>query len=201
MATGSARTRRHERTRDAIVAAALEIVSTEGVDALSLREVARRVEYSPAGLYEYFGSKEEIIAAVISEGYRRLSLQLSQILTDLPPYERLIELGAAYLEFARANPQHYLLMFTALPEWWIEGKVNVGSAYQTLVDTVQAGIEQGVFLPREGLGLEELSYTCWAMVHGMAMLQLNQLQGMQSEYSQKDRAVLHILVNGITRVQ
>jgi AcrR family transcriptional regulator len=199
MASGSARARRHETTRDAILAAALEIISTEGVEALSLREVARRVDYSPAGLYEYFGSKEEIIAAMISDGYRRLSLHLSQTSTDLPPYERLIELGAAYIEFARANPQHYLLMFTALPEWWIEGKVNVGSAYQTLVDTVQAGIEQGIFIPRDGLGLEEMSYTCWAIVHGMAMLQLNQLRGMQTEYSQKDRAILRILANGMTR--
>src|SRR5688572_28249541 len=110
MGKQSTRVRRQQRTRDAILTAALEIVIAEGVTALSLREVARRVDYSPAGLYEYFGSKEEIVAALVSEGYRRFTIHLDQVPIELPPYERLIELGVAYIDFARTNPQHYLLM-------------------------------------------------------------------------------------------
>ena len=71
----SPRAKRHQRTRDAILEAARHIVHEDGIGGLSMREIARRIEYSPAGLYEYFGSKEEIIDAICEEGFRRLTMQ------------------------------------------------------------------------------------------------------------------------------
>ncbi len=64
--------RRHVRTKQAILDAALEIVIQNGPAALSMRSLAERIDYSPAGLYEYFSSKEEIISAVCDEGQRML---------------------------------------------------------------------------------------------------------------------------------
>ena len=58
------RTKRHLRTKQAILDAARQIIAEEGPAALSMRALADRIDYSAAGLYEYFGSKEEIIAAV-----------------------------------------------------------------------------------------------------------------------------------------
>ncbi|NJN55580.1 MAG: helix-turn-helix transcriptional regulator, partial [Anaerolineae bacterium] len=53
------RERRHLRTKDAILDAARLIIKEQGADALSIRAIAEQIDYSPAGLYEYFGSKEE----------------------------------------------------------------------------------------------------------------------------------------------
>lgn len=50
------RERRAQRTRDAILEAARGIISKKGVEALSIRSIADAIDYSPAGLYEYFGS-------------------------------------------------------------------------------------------------------------------------------------------------
>ena len=66
------RTRRQERTRRAILDSALAIVAESGPDALSMRAIADRIDYSAAGLYEYFGSKEEILNAVREEGMAQL---------------------------------------------------------------------------------------------------------------------------------
>ena len=52
------RQRRHLRTKDAILDAARQIIATEGAEKLSMRAIAKRIDYSPAGLYEYFGSKD-----------------------------------------------------------------------------------------------------------------------------------------------
>jgi AcrR family transcriptional regulator len=199
----SPRERRHERTRDAILMAALDIVSKGGIEALSMREVARRIDYSPAGLYEYFGSKEEMVAALVNEGYRRFADHLRQVPADLPPYERLIALGVAYLDFARSHPQYYLVMFTGLSEWWVEGKpvIDERGAYQMLVDTVKDGVSQGVFKSKEDTGPDEMTYACWALVHGMAMLQLNQLKGTQDAIRQADREVLCLLADGMMQAK
>src|SRR5262245_8808788 len=105
------RERRKEKVREAILQAALDLVTERGPQALSLRKVAQRVDYSPAGLYEYFGSKEEIAVALVNEGFRRMSKYLKQIPEDLPAPEHVIRLGMAYLEFARSHKEHYLFMF------------------------------------------------------------------------------------------
>ncbi len=83
------RQRRHVRTKQAILDAALEIVIQDGPAALSMRALAERIDYSPAGLYEYFGSKEEIIAAVCDEGQRMLYEAMDRVNGGLPPVERL----------------------------------------------------------------------------------------------------------------
>ena len=71
------RERRAERTRKAILDTAMQLIVEKGPDKLSLREVARRIDYSPAGLYEYFGSKDELVEAACSEADRRLGLYLN----------------------------------------------------------------------------------------------------------------------------
>jgi hypothetical protein len=109
-------------------------------------------------------------------------------------------LGVAYVEFARANREYYLLMFTGLSEWWSEGKPKVDErgTYQLLVDTVAAGVDAGVFLPRDGVGIDEMAYACWAMVHGMAMLQLNQAQPDQQRLKLVDREIVRTIADGLT---
>ena len=51
---------RHQRIRDQILRAARELLLENGHDNFSLRGIARRVQYSPAALYEYFDNKDEI---------------------------------------------------------------------------------------------------------------------------------------------
>jgi AcrR family transcriptional regulator len=58
---------RHDRDRSAvresILHAARELFVTEGYRTVSMRKIAERIEYSPAAIYGYFGSKDEIFYA------------------------------------------------------------------------------------------------------------------------------------------
>src|SRR6476660_7516476 len=101
------RARRKERARQAILQAALELILEKGPDNLSLREVARRSDYSPAGLYEHFKSRDEIVEAVAAEGLSRLHAHLGAVPQDLPSRRRLVELAMTYVDFARQNPEHF----------------------------------------------------------------------------------------------
>ena len=106
------RTKRHLRTKQAILDAARQIIAEEGPAALSMRALPDRIDYSAAGLYEYFGSKEEIIAAVSDEGHRFLFEAMSQADAALPPVDYLYEIGQAYIRFALEHPDYFLMMFT-----------------------------------------------------------------------------------------
>ena len=173
--TTTPRERRAQNTRQAILDAARELVSEHGPYGLSLREVARRIDYSPAGLYEYFDSKDELLAAVLEEGFARFGTYLMGVPLDLPPRSYLLELGMAYLRFAQENPQHFMLIFNSPSVCDAPAAEELVShtTFAALVTAVRRCIEAGDF--PVAYPEEELVFLAWSLVHGMATLQLTQL--------------------------
>lgn len=193
------RQRRHNKTKENILQAAQELIAERGSDGLSLRELARRIDYSPSGLYEYFHSKDELVAAICTEGLERLNDYLTSIPADQPPMERLFQMGLAYLDFARQNPEHFRLIFTDLvaPAAPLDEPTTVeGDPYQTLLQTVQAAIEADEISPQPGYGLYEIAYSLWALVHGMAVLEQTHLQRIQADFDAIHRHTLEIFAAG-----
>lgn len=198
MSARKPRQRRQQRTQQAILDAALRIISEKGVNQLSMRAIAEQIDYSPAGLYEYFGSKEEIVGLVCHEGHLRLRKHLLQVDAALPPPEHLQALGLAYIEFALANPDHYLLMFTTPPNDSSHGGMQSdSSSFPVLLDSIRRGIEAGVFKERREYGLSEMAYSAWALVHGIAMLRLTFLSGYPADLDETDRQALLAFGRGL----
>jgi AcrR family transcriptional regulator len=110
---------RHERDREAvrrsILDAARELFVTEGYQNVSIRKIAERIEYSPAAIYGYFPSKDDIFFALAEEGFRLLGHPREAIsqgqLDRLPPLERIRALFWHFYEFSREHPQYFALMF------------------------------------------------------------------------------------------
>src|SRR5881396_488960 len=110
---------RHERDREAvrraILDAARELFVTEGYQNVSLRKLAERIEYSPAAIYGYFASKDDIFFALAEEGFRLLGdpsagHNLAR-LEGLAPLERVRAVFWRLYEFSRDQPQYFALMF------------------------------------------------------------------------------------------
>jgi AcrR family transcriptional regulator len=175
----SPREKRHQRTRNAILEAARHIVHEDGINALSMREIARRIEYSPAGLYEYFGSKEEIIDAICAEGFYRLNMQLRSTDPALPPAEYLAESGRNYVRFAMQNPDFFMLMFTnvhlsdiSIQDKHIPFRLHLAQnpAFQSLIEAVQRCVDAGVIHAEDEEEIFTIALSNWQVVHGIAML-------------------------------
>ena len=199
------RERRFQRTKQAILDAALAIIREEGPAALSMRALADRIDYSAAGLYEYFGGKDAIIAEVCEQGQARLARHMEQADANLPVVDYLFEIGAAYIRFALENPDHFLLMFTAAPanpggdlspQKLLEGD----SSFHILLGAIHRGIEEGVFPVRPGFGLMEMAYAAWATVHGIAMLRVTSLHGYPLDFEAADRETLRSFARGLRAV-
>src|SRR5215212_5774767 len=66
----------HGDLRRALLAEAVRIIAKKGVDALTLRSVGARLGVSRTALYRHFADKSALLAAVASEGFRMLRMQL-----------------------------------------------------------------------------------------------------------------------------
>lgn len=201
------REKRQQRTHQAILDAARKIISTKGVDALSMRGLARAIDYSPAGLYEYFGSKEEIIRAVVEEGFERFTGYLQRVDSQLPPLDYLTELGMAYITFALQNPDFFLLMFTTAPLAGVfEEKETRAQAtdmlkqepsFSILLRGVERAIAEGDVNSSPQRGAFEIAYTLWMQVHGTAMMQVTNFRHIPYDFEQINRLSLQILQTGV----
>ncbi len=158
--------------RERLLQVALELIAEGGLAALSIRAVARRASVSHQAPYHYFADREQLLAALSEQGFRRLIADFERVSShdDDDPLRRLERLGAAYLRFALRHPGQYALMFRrdvvdhhrhpALAE-------AGGCAFQTLVDAVTAIHAAGRL---RGGAPDQLSVVIWSTVHGAASL-------------------------------
>jgi AcrR family transcriptional regulator len=98
--------------RHAILDAARELFVTEGYRNVSMRKIAERIEYSPAAIYSYFPSKDDIFFALAEEGFQRLAADIQTALEGIPdPLERLRRGLFVFYDFSKVNPEFFALMF------------------------------------------------------------------------------------------
>ncbi|MFC8089075.1 TetR/AcrR family transcriptional regulator [Streptomyces sp. NPDC057301] len=102
--------------RARLVDVGVELVAREGVQALTLREIARRAGVSHGAPRRYFPTHLELLSAIARRGFGELAERATAAAaanSDGPttPREMLTALGRVYLEFALGNPGMYELMF------------------------------------------------------------------------------------------
>jgi AcrR family transcriptional regulator len=105
------REREREQRRHNILAAARTIAVAEGWQAVTIRKVADRIEYSPPTIYEHFASKEAILLALMREGFAALLAAIQQARTSTSDSEAaLVAMARAYWAFAWQHPELYQVM-------------------------------------------------------------------------------------------
>jgi len=116
--TGEWRDARRRSARDAIVAAAWALVHDEGLAALTLRDLARRVGITTPTVYAYFESKHAIYDAMFSQAATDFATHVAKPYeTDDPP-AMLLAAARRFVEFCTADVARYQLLFQhVIPEF------------------------------------------------------------------------------------
>ena len=188
--------RRRQRTRNAIIEHARQMLVAQGVSGLSLRALAAQLDYTPGALYKYFASKEALIDAVRADCFARLNAFIAQ---RIPAAGRaadmLLEGGLAYIDYAGRHPQEYHLMFNMEPSWATSGAQRE-QAMRLLLQIVRQGVAQGEIAPRGAYDVATLTYHCWATVHGLASLQSSVLLEERADLAQANRLILQQVIDG-----
>lgn len=108
MAIKERKEREREEMRELILKAAEEIIALEGIEKLSVRKIAAKIEYSPAIIYHYFKDKDDIVNQQMQRGYGKIMSALASAnITSDHPEKRLRELTRGYIRAALEMPDEY----------------------------------------------------------------------------------------------
>jgi AcrR family transcriptional regulator len=155
----------HGDLRAAVLAAAAEVISREGVDQLSLRSLAAELGVSHTAPRHHFGSREGLFTALATEGYALLADALEGAAAN----GDFAAVGVAYVLFAVNHPGHFAVMYR--PDMVDGSNPDLKHAQGRTATQLNAGART------HGGGSAEdtavASIAAWSLVHGLATLQLS----------------------------
>jgi hypothetical protein len=136
-----------------------------------------------------------LVRALFVEAFRRFHEHLLRVPATDASAEDLVQLGLAYRASARADPDFYSIMFDRpVPDFEpdAEACAVAGAAFQTLVDTAQRCVAQGVLAgPAQRLAL-----AAWAAAHGLVSLEMAGTLPPGIDVAASYEAILRATLNG-----
>jgi AcrR family transcriptional regulator len=199
----TAKTYHHGDLRNALIQAGLDILSTDGVEALTLREVARRAGVSHSAPYAHFADKEALLAAIAQQGFERLAEETARAeqKRSADPSVTLAESAWAYVRFALAHPHHMRLMFSGLVSRTESERAPLARAAEDTLSVLEGAVRsaqaQGKLKPEH---TPLMVLTAWALAHGLATLMIeDQLPASLAKGSPEKltRACAELLLDGL----
>ena len=170
----------HGDLRAALLKAAGKLLEADGPEALSLRDIARRLGVSHNAPYRHFATREALLGAIATEGFRELGTAMASAAQSAGGgTDRLDRMGMAYIAFALERPQRFRLMFGGAKGQSPELDASAKAAFMAL---------GGAAGTRFGSTPNLAAVRAWAFVHGIAHLLL-------------DKQIKAVLMGGRTPLQ
>jgi AcrR family transcriptional regulator len=197
----------HGDLRQALIDAALVLVTEEQNWSFSLREVARRAGVSHNAPYNHFPEKRDLLGAVAAVGFEMLRGRMLKAIAKIRAADReLTAVAQAYVGFAVENPALFRLLFgPAL----VGGDGTRPDLAQTAGAEAKAVLE-GILLrgTRSGLfavaledqvALEMATVSCRSAVHGLAMLVIDAKAETALPLRKLVHGLMWYLLNGLRK--
>ncbi len=158
------KTYHHGDLKTAILDAAEEILAEQSLDAVSMRELARKAGVSPGAPYHHFGDRSGLVGALCQRGF----LNLHETLIKGKNHQGIKGMISAYLNFTNKNPALYQLMFSAEAT---EG--DLAKALKPFANPVFIMLEETIksSAPSKATHQDNLAaVSVWCFMHGLATL-------------------------------
>jgi len=169
---GARRGYHHGNLREALIAAALDLISKKGPAGFTFADAARAAGVSPAAPYRHFRDRDALMADIARRGFDAFAEALSRAWDNGRPTPRSAfeRVGRAYLEFAAKEPAQFSAMFesgvplTDYPEVQEAGD----RAFNVLRQACEAVAET---MPKEKRPPSlMMALHIWSLSHGIAAL-------------------------------
>jgi AcrR family transcriptional regulator len=159
----------HGNLRAALLESALTLLKETGIEALTLREVARRAGVSPGAPYHHFKDKAELVRALAQESLETLDhISRGAMKNETTPTQKLHAIGVAYVLYAVEHPAEFRVMFR--PEMGLLPVVPdpaTAPVFGVLIEVIRE------FPSVEKSQQITAAITAWSLVHGLAVLLLD----------------------------
>lgn len=168
--------RRRNKIRARILSAAETVFAREGADGLSIRRLAENIDYSPAAIYKYFKSKDELVDELKESFFEIILENVNRIADTSTDFAiRARDCVATYIRVAADKPYHYAAAFTGESSSTkpVDDEPGFdhskkGQAFNVLRDMIAEGVRTGAF--REEVDPSLAAKSLWASMHGLAMM-------------------------------
>jgi AcrR family transcriptional regulator len=183
--------------RARLCAVAQKRFAKQGVDGVSMRQLAEALGCSPMTPYRYFRNKEEILAAVRAAAFDRFASALEEAARKTRGDLRAggAAMGEAYIRFALGDPDAYRLMFDLSqphPDRYPELVRASARARHMMSAALEALVKAGIFVGDPQL----LGYVFWATMHGLVVLHLAGKLPKKPDFRTIQREAMRLLVAG-----
>lgn len=208
MSSNARREREKKELRGRILDAARELFAEHGFEAVTMRKIAERIEYTPTALYFHFADKDALIRELCATDFLAFGERFAELASIEDPVARMRAIGKRYAEFAITHPQHYRVMFmtpspvrgeVAEAEEWKGDPMR--DAYAFLRWTMQACIDAGRLRP-EFADAELASQLAWSTMHGVVALHITHGKDTWIAWHDIERRIdagIEALVHGIVK--
>lgn len=197
------RARHKENLRQEILDAARTLFVREGVESVSIRKIADRIEYAPGTIYLYFQDKAEILKTLCEETFAKLHQKMQAIKDDRSDSLASLQRGLrTYVEFGLQNPNHYLVTFVLSGRFLYENGYQLTPGepgwccFDNLRGIVRKCIQEGLFRLDD---VEEASQVLWSGVHGITTLLITKPGFPFVEHTRLVDRVVDVLIEGVRR--
>ncbi len=155
--------------RRQLIALTAESVADGGPDAVSLRALAKSADTSTTAIYTIFGSKDDLVAAVLDAAAESLTRAQDAVPVTDDPVADFTELGRAYRGWALAHPDLYNVMFGRLGTRERATADQLDLSMRPLLDAVSRCIDAGTL---RDVDARQAAISIWAAVHGLVSLEI-----------------------------
>lgn len=180
--------------REACVQAAHAVIAEQGVEGLSLRDVARRLNVSHQAPYKHFASRDHLLAEVIRRCFETFAAALNGRTRHTDPLADMRSLGTDYLRFALGQPLEYRLMFgTPWPSAAEHPDLlrDARRAFDVLREALKSLYGPG---GADANKVDADALFVWSAMHGLAtILQSNAMQHLALSPQVLDGAASHVM--------
>ncbi len=163
----------HGDLRRALVDSALELVDDEGLEALTTRALARKLEVSHAAPARHFPNRGSLLAEVAAEAFERFAQALARAAKPLPPGPAFSAMGRAYVRFALDHPGLLRLMFSPELKALTEPSPHLAAASSQAYAVLQSGARGALGEAATDDDVGAAAFLGWSVAHGAAMLWLD----------------------------
>ncbi|MBN1318061.1 MAG: TetR/AcrR family transcriptional regulator [Anaerolineales bacterium] len=166
-------------------------VDAGSYDAVSMRKIAREIDYSATTIYLYFKDKDDLFQTLLRETFRQLSRTVALAVTQRDPMMGFYQAMKACVAFGLEHPQHYRLLFMVRPTLRADGEASgrIGEEAFNLLRH-QAGLCVSAQVMEE-TDPDLLAQGAWAVVHGLTSMLLSQVGTEQWQ----SRLTEHVIKN------
>jgi AcrR family transcriptional regulator len=184
--------------KDACVAAAHAVIAEHGIEKLSIRDVARKLNVSHQAPYKHYASRDHLLAEVIRRCFNRFSDALNARRRSDKPIEDMRALCISYMNFALQNPLEYRLMFgTPWPEAATQPEMLADARYSF---DVLRGALKPLHEPlykdsdSQAQAIDTAAMFVWSTLHGLASIMQSQAMcGLELHPKYKENAVDQVM--------